>query len=989
VVGRIALTADAGQADWYSFKLDRASTVTLKTLDKGASSFVSVLSLYNDDSGDSGDPYNPTGYRLLAQSDGSGQGGDALITQALSPGTYFVAVTGSGNLYFSPTVSGSGYSGSTGPYGLLLTAVPLSIGANDGPAVVYSNPTQAGAVAASPFELRIDFSSAIDPASLVPGQSVLLLYSATASSTRAQIGIGHLNLGLSGLELQITPAAPLVPGFYQMVLAGNTGTHSLVVMGTNHLSLGATVANGHGQDATIKFQVTGNEGIAGSFAADDTLAADHDLGNVTASGLVQVAGAIGTDSADVVPFDPSDVNLYHLQISGPGRFSFETEVFAGRIGSPLDAEASLYELNPDGSLSLVGWNDNTENLTPSDDGWHYPLFQDPGFFAGLTAGQYYLAVYSSGHTNSSPALDLRTSHSYHGGLSTGAYVLNILVQSDNAPPQVESIVATCAGSNGGSYQTALGNDTVLQAAPAQLEVKFSEPINLPQLAQYDFGLTNNNQLKQIFIVGANGATYYPRFYSYNGDSSDSGFLMYEPLPNGTYELHLSGPLGLTDLAGNPLAGNSPSGDYVVQFTVNGPPIGSPSNPTRWIDNSPPGQIVDLGTLFPGQLQQGVTVQRNATSAVDQADWFQFQILQPRQYTITLTGGQLPADVALTLTDLSGNVLPTTVVVLTNDTVIMEKNLMPGTYRFRVSTAQGTLNAGAFLIRFNIPTAMENPPPLTIGAAPAIRFRHVNEGQPASGTTQAAPPVVLVSTTSVPSSSSAPASNSTPIFPEGVLASLGSGPMAANGAAPIDGDVPGSSASQLVFSQTRELFLSEAMVRLPLLVTSAGSGTVENSVSSGALASVMATMVGRLEQLPWKEIAESYHLLPNSSSKLAPAEQKTSASAEQEEGQNGNTQQDEAGTDLSGEAGQESHWQGQGFDFQSSTFKSRPNVEDGKSAIEETAIASGTRGVTAVGLCGAACIALVAQLPKAQKKVRNSMTKVRNQSKTPIRKLFLG
>ena len=43
--------------------------------------------------------------------------------------------------------------------------------------------------------------------------------------------------------------------------------------------------------------------------------------------------------------------------------------------------------------------------------------------------------------------------------------------------------------------------------------------------------------------------------------------MQDALANGKYVLHFSGVGGLTDLAGNPLAGNDPSGDYVVPFTV--------------------------------------------------------------------------------------------------------------------------------------------------------------------------------------------------------------------------------------------------------------------------------------------------------------------------------------------------------------------------------------------------------------------------------------
>ena len=43
----------------------------------------------------------------------------------------------------------------------------------------------------------------------------------------------------------------------------------------------------------------------------------------------------------------NQVDLYHFQITGPGRYSMLAEVFAGRIGSPLEPGVSLYELDPE------------------------------------------------------------------------------------------------------------------------------------------------------------------------------------------------------------------------------------------------------------------------------------------------------------------------------------------------------------------------------------------------------------------------------------------------------------------------------------------------------------------------------------------------------------------------------------------------------------------------------------------------------------------
>ena len=45
--------------------------------------------------------------------------------------------------------------------------------------------------------------------------------------------------------------------------------------------------------------------------------------------------------------------------------------------------------------------------------------------------------------------------------------------------------------------------------------------------------------------------------------------MLDGLADGSYALHLSGTGGLTDLGGNPIAGNDASGDYVIPFQIVG------------------------------------------------------------------------------------------------------------------------------------------------------------------------------------------------------------------------------------------------------------------------------------------------------------------------------------------------------------------------------------------------------------------------------------
>src|SRR5581483_436950 len=109
-------TVGAGPAnvEWFSFLLKSAADVTLTTpRGAGPDLLTPVLTLYNSaldpgnpGQGDPNDPYDPTGHRLLAQDDGAAHGGIATLEEVLAPGTYYVAVGGSGDHDFSPLLAG-------------------------------------------------------------------------------------------------------------------------------------------------------------------------------------------------------------------------------------------------------------------------------------------------------------------------------------------------------------------------------------------------------------------------------------------------------------------------------------------------------------------------------------------------------------------------------------------------------------------------------------------------------------------------------------------------------------------------------------------------------------------------------------------------------------------------------------------------------------------------------------------------------------------
>jgi len=924
-IGAIANPATGGgDVQWYRFTLATPANVGIETLDKGHSTFVSLLSLYNSDPGDSADLYDPTGHRLLAQSDGVSNGGDAQIGTLLAAGTYYVAVSGSGNRYFNPLISDSGYSASTGQYGLLLSATSLRLTTNAGPFVLTANPAPGSAQAISPFVLRVDFSSALAPSSIQLGQDVQLIWNANGTFGNGSdqiVPLAASNFSAALAELQITPAAPLGPGYYRLILNGNDSTSVPVLTDTAGRLLGQSTLNPQGQNYTIAFHVTGSEGIAGTVAsADDTAATAYQLGNITGTGLVQLAGAIGVDPTDPIAFDPSSVNLYHFQITGSGNYSFQSEVFAGRIGSPLLASLSLYRYDPvSQQLVLVDANDGAQNNTPAHDNSGYPLETDSMLDYGLTTGDYYIAVSSSGNVpvpeqGALPGMygifDPNISHSGQSGGSTGNYVLNLMVRADNVAPSITSITLTDG--------SALQAGTTLNGPLTGFSVQFSKPMNIPELALESFVETSENALGQIFVVGPSGTIYYPHFEgydsqgnfkSYSSEGNSITLLMYDALPSGSYELHFSSQAGLpdvlgnpstiaglTDLAGNALPANDSSGDYVIPFTVSGPARGTGGNSQAWTPQEPNGGPTNpqvIGPLFPDELasQAQVTVTRAPTNTPNQnADSYQIQLLETKDYYFIVTGANLPAGLQISVqgpTDVSttGSQLLT--------------HLASGTYTVTVSWGSGATDVG-YQLAISLILGPLPPPPLTIGPGPGIRFQFVANvpppGNPGGGSPSTPPPpsstppgggtngsggagstgtppvlettgypivsTIIVSTVGARTGSNLPAiggtSSSQEFVPFGVLLALGSGPLSGITPSPGSDAAAASDVYDRVLAQGPGLSFTAIATRLPVLLQLPESGSSQGTGAPSEFSTLIESMMRAFSNVPWRKAVEFLH-----------------------------------------------------------------------------------------------------------------------------------
>jgi hypothetical protein len=733
--------AGAADVNWYSFSLDTPARVVVTTPDQqvpGAAT--TVLGLYNNDPFDFTDPYDLIGHRLLVQ-DLSAPGHDARIERSLAAGTYYLAVSGSGNRYFHPFLSDSGNFGSTGPYGLLVTATDLGLDPTSNPVLLASDPAAGASLDRSPLILRLDFSAPLDQSTFFVGLNVRLTFNPQGTFGDANdrdVPLAGVNFTpvandatlTSADELQIIPAVPLSPGSYQVFLGGNMNTNVLPLADLQGNPLGMDELHQAGQDMTLRFQVVGVEGNPTPGAgATDTAATARDLGDLTTAGLVQVPGAIGEDPTAKAGFKPAnDVEMYHFRISRPGRYAFGAEVFAGRIGSPLDPGVSLFQMDPNGQLRLLAGNDNSQDATPSDNGAYTPLYTDSALYFNLGAGDYYVAVSSHGNVADPAAdwlpgvggiFDPLVSHSGTGGSSTGNYVLNLLVQPAGAPPQV------VVGS--------LVPGSTLTAPPTQFTVQFSEPMNLQELAFQTYEQTGQGGIKPVYVMANDGNVYFPRWQSFDFTTDVATFLMLGALPNGGYELHLSGLHGLADLGGNTLLPNDPNGDYVIPFQVNALPRGTNGNPLLYTyqGSSDTGEYTqDLGILFPLELQAGVTVLRTPavlanTPRLETTDAYTFQVLQDQDYLFILNGlngANLPPGIQLILVDAAGNPVPTS---LQADGNGLLAGLHAGSYALLLEglppDPAGTLG---YQLQIALGGAADQAPALTSGPAPALRVRLV-------------------------------------------------------------------------------------------------------------------------------------------------------------------------------------------------------------------------------------------------------------------------
>ncbi len=872
----------AADVNWYKFSLSATAEVRLAVQPGGGGPrFDAAISLYNEAppafdpyTFAPTDPYTPDGHRLLAQDDigvGKGPRASAGIDRLLGPGTYWVAVSGSGNDYFQPFLAGSGLNGSTGGYRLSLTATdPGAAYDTATPVVLASDPAPGAVLGQSPFVLRFDLNSPIDPATVQgyyddPTSVGQLLFNTvndfgpTGGATpvtdqylSAPTALVYMEPKAN--ELQIDLAAPLVAGFYQITLTGR---------------------GPGGGDYVAEFQVAGPAGDANVPDQPGTWTGTaREIPFADDGRLHQAAGAVGVDPSDPSGFLQAGVEMYHFSITHPGTYALDAEVFAGRIGSPLDASLSLFKMEQ-GSPVYVASDGDTDNAVTGTDGRPW-LFTDPALFETLGPGDYYLAV-SSGSNFPNPsdpfdtgAFDPSSPQSGSVGGSggmTGPYVLNLLVQPVvPAAPHVVS-VAPDTGPTGDGALTAI-------------RVRFDRPVNLLDLAFQRYQQTPPGQMLngalESAALTAGGQSIDLRLGDYDGATNTATFILLGAVPPGQYTLTLSGdgPEGIVGEGGVPLAGNQAGTDtYTTSFAV----TGEPWHGNDW-ESLPgfntPRHAQPIGALFPDQLSQGVTITHDATAGagVTESD-YGVDLMQSRVYSLSVEG-DVPDGTTVTWLGADGGVAATC--TYGGGQPLLPIFLNAGHYTLRLTWPAGVTN---YVLHLSYSGSPENPTPLVVGSGPAVRLRLLT-GAPDGATPPAAPATADAGAS--PAASSGGPLPGTFTLPSSALLAQGFSPLegiaAAGGSGYTGGDrvlvrapadaSPANALLGLVIVTTAPLTTPPDVDPSPAPTAPA---TPEGSSGQGSAAPVPMMQVLDLMFEMWQWLGASSPSAPGATAPLPPAE----------------------------------------------------------------------------------------------------------------------
>ena len=375
-------TGPAGAADvgWYHFTLDRPAHVRLglgPAADGGT--FQGVVSLYNEDPLDFGDPLDPSGHRLDGRRARRPRpGGLATLDLTLPAGGYDVAVSGAGNRVLQPA---AGRQRLRREHRRLQPARhrrrPRPRARPTAPPCSPPTRPPAPSLDRSPLAIRLDLSAPLDPATVVAGQTVRLVYNPAGTfgdGNDVDVGLASVNYSAAANELQLFPARPLAPGSYQVDRRGRRRRRAARCWPPPRGPRSGRPPR-HPQGRTTSSR-SRSPGSRGPRSPPTPPATAHDLGDLTGSGLVQVAGSIGNDpffdptSPDPTRNPGNGVEFYHFRVSGAGplRLRWPRSSPAGSARRSTRAWRSTGSTPRRRPSQFVAGNNNTGDPAAATDG---------------------------------------------------------------------------------------------------------------------------------------------------------------------------------------------------------------------------------------------------------------------------------------------------------------------------------------------------------------------------------------------------------------------------------------------------------------------------------------------------------------------------------------------------------------------------------------------------------------------------------------------
>ena len=331
-----------------------------------------------------------------------------------------------------------------------------------------------------------------------------------------------------------------------------------------------------------------------------------------------IAGIIGDTRLRGSGAASNDVDIYRIDLPAGDHYAVHLQVLAQRFGSALDPAVSLLD-------------ENGRAIASNDDVLRTGFPSDAEIFTGLNGGTYYVAVSAGGNLPGVGGFDPLLPGSGHGSRgTTGQYLLGWSAVPDSTRPQV--------------LHTSIEPGSTLHSAPAEITVRFSEPMHLVGLQQ---GAT---------LADANGDTINLEAISYDSVTHEVRYRLLDRPVAGDYQFTLHAAL-VQDRADNPIDGGTPGGDFNLQFHLDTPDV----NLVDAEPNDAAATAQPLGPLFESELASRTGLQITgsvfATSVSGDHDFYSFQVTRKGFYTFRLKPDQGTTQTgSLRLRDAAGNQL---------------------------------------------------------------------------------------------------------------------------------------------------------------------------------------------------------------------------------------------------------------------------------------------------------------------------------------------